>query len=328
MCIFRAKDSKYGEYVRARYSEEVFYEYWKEVFKDCYIGTIGFDEHINEYLVWGFSLEKLCSLVNYSDKEETPQYEEFVKRIMDAKLHLENKNCEDILKINQEESAPYTIFTLMAQLAFAGAGNKKIDRYIPIDEIKKVLINELGDKCDVENLIEEYLQKEKQEQEIKISKVEEDTDLETLCEQDASEVFQQIMDIKRKKIMEECEKYNITTHEELRYYETGDSIAPDLLHTLKQSFAFYCTVAEEDFCKQLMERSPGIRCRWLVEQNRSILIRKQDWNKIFTDIEEHEEAFIRYYPMVRLKLDHTDLIYMTIAIVLNDDLYTINEQIA
>lgn len=40
-----------------------------------------------------------------------------------------------------------------------------------------------------------------------------------------------------------------------------------------------------------------------MEQNPYILVRDPDWKKIFSDIEEHEDAFARYYPMVRLKVE-------------------------
>ena len=43
---------------------------------------------------------------------------------------------------------------------FAGAENKKIDRYIPIEEIKRILIAALGDKCNVEAIVDGYLKKE------------------------------------------------------------------------------------------------------------------------------------------------------------------------
>lgn len=315
------KDHKYGEYIRDKYSDEILYKYWQDAFDKYYIGTKGFDDYINEYLLWGFDLGRLCRLINYNDKDNVPHYEKFVQRIMDAKLHLKSKNCEDVLKIDQEESEPYSIYTLMAQFAFIGAENKKVDRYIPIDELKNILLSELGDKCNVEAIIEEYLYKEEQEQEIKISKDDTDADLEALCQQDASEVFKQMMDIKRQDMIDERGKYNITTHEDLMYYETGDSIEPNLLNALKQSFILYDSIAREDFYTELVSLPAKTRCRWLVKQNRSILIREQDWNKIFTDIEEKEKSFSRYYPMMRLKLDHDDLIYMTIAIALNDELY-------
>lgn len=314
------KDVKYGEYIRSIYSEEICDEYWKDRFENSYIGTIGFNDYINEYLLWGFELGKLCRLVNYNDKENVPQYEKFVKRIMDAKLHLKSKNCDDILKIDQEESEPYSIYTLMAQFAFAGAKNHKVDRYIPIEEIRNVLVNELGDKCDVEFIIDKYLEKE-------ISNDELGENLGALCEQDVSEVFSQMMDIKRQSIIDKREKYDITSYEELIYYEKGDTIEPNLLDALKQSFDFYDSIAGEDFYKELMEQSARMRCRWLIDRNNSILIRDQDWNKIFTDIEENEESFSRYYPMMRLRLEHNNLIHMTIAIVLNDELYSFCKEI-
>ena len=315
------KNHKYGEYIRSKYSEDILYKYWQDAFEMYHIGTKGFDDYINEYLLWGFDLSKLCRLVNYNDKDNMPQYEKFVQRIMDAKLHLKSKNCEDILKINQEESEPYSIYTLMAQFAFIGAENKKVDRYIPIDELKQILVSELGDKCNVEVIIEEYLRNEEQEQEIKISKDETEADLEVLCQQDASEVFKQMMDIKRQDMIDEREKYDITTYEDLIYYEMGDSVEPNLLNALKQSFIFYDSTTKEERYNELMSFSAKTRCRWLVDQNRSILIREQDWNKIFTDIEENESSFSRYYPMMRLELNHKDLVYMIIAIVLNDELY-------
>ena len=294
------KNIEFGKYIRNHYSEETCDEYWKEKFAECIIGTIGFNDQINDYLLWGFDLRKLCRLVNYNDKDNIPQYEKFVKRIMDTKLYLKSKNCKDVLKIDQEESAPYSIYTLMAQFAFAGAGNKKVERYIPLDEIREILEDELGDKCDVDSIIRESLEKE---------------------EPDTSDVFGQMMDAERQNMMEEREKYDITTYEDCIYYETGDSIEPRLINALKENFAFYDSVVQEEFFTELMGYSARVRCRWLIRENRYVLIRDIDWNKILTDIEENEQSFSRYYPMVRIKLNHESLIHMTNAIILNDEFY-------
>lgn len=315
------KDSIYGDYIRGRYSDEIFDNFWKNKFKNYQIGMIGFDDYINKYLLWGFDLGKLCSFVNYNDDDNVPQYEKFIKRIMDTKLHLKKKNCEDILQIDQEESAPYSIYTLMAQFVFASARNKKVERYIPISEVKAILIRELGDKCAVADIIDEYLKQESQEQKIKLSGEESDIEFEELCQQDSSEIFSQLMNTERQMMTEQREKYDITTYEELIYYEAGDSMEPNLRGALKKAFIFYNSLLDEKYYKELMEQTASIRCRWLVDHNRSILIREQDWNKIFTDIEEDKESFSRYYPMMRLKLNHEDQIYMIIAIALNDELY-------
>ena len=315
------KDAECGQYLRETYSEEVYNEYWKDKFENCFIYTRTFNRAIREYLVQDFNFRTLCRLVDYNDENGIPQYDEFVKRIMDAKLHIKNKNCGDFLQIDQEDTAPYSIYSLFAQIAFMGAENKKIDRYIPLEELRESLVCELGDKCDVNHIIEEYLQKEQREEEIKISKDITSEQLKTFCEQDASEAFNQVMEIKREDIIENYEKYDINTYEELIFYKTDNRIEPDLQEALTKSFAFYNSLLKEDVYKELMKQSAKRRCQWLVEENTQLLIRDKDWNKIFTDIENNEMAFARYYSMVRVKLTNKDLVDMIKAIILNDELF-------
>lgn len=56
----------------------------------------------------------------------------------------------------------------MIQFAYAGAQNKKVDRYISIDEIRNALKRGLGEKCDVDSIVNEYLANEAKESSIKI----------------------------------------------------------------------------------------------------------------------------------------------------------------
>lgn len=315
------KNAEFGEYMRTAYSTEVLDEYWRYEFGESYYSNGRVAEKTMNYLLWGFPLNKLCGLINFNDKENVPHYADFVKLIMDAKLHIKDKNCNDILKIDQEESTPYSIYTLFAQIMFRGAENKKVDRYIPIEEIKRDLAEGLGNRCDVETIIEEYLQKESEEQEITISEGTTSEDLKELCNQDASETFSQLMERNRQSIIEERKKYDVTEFEHFLYYECGDTIKPGLLGSLKKSYEFYSSLTKEDWYKELMVQSPNKRCSWLAEQNRSIMIRDCDWNKIFTDIETNEESFSRYYPMVRVILNSTNMIDLIKAIVLNDALY-------
>ena len=70
-----------------------------------------------------------------------------------------------------------------------------------------------------------------------------------------------------------------------------------------------------------MKKSAKERCEWLAEQNKYLLIRKTDWEKIFTDIEKNDLTFARYYPMVRVKMETNNLVYMVMSFVLNDELY-------
>lgn len=320
------KGEEFGQYIRNRYSEKACTEYWMKKFKDSSIGTMGFNEKISEYLLWGFDLENLCRLIKYENKEGEPQYEKFIKRIMDAKLHWKVKNCKDVLDIDQETSEPYSIYTLMAQFVFAGAKNLKVDRYIPIEDIREELRRGLNNKCDVDFIIDEYLEKEAKE-EIRISETEmSDEDWERACKQDSSEVFNQIMDLSIQALEEKSEKYDVSTHEQLIFFKKGDTILPALEASVKRSFAFYRSMTEENYYKELMEKPAITRCEWLIGQNRYLLIRDKDWDKVFTDIKENEDSFARYYPMVRVILDSDNLVYMVIAFVLNDELYRYCEE--
>lgn len=317
------KNSEFGQYIRTMYSEKACDEYWEKQFKNAVIGTFGFTDEIKKYLLWGFSLEKLCEFVNYNDEENISQYNKFVKGIMETKLHLKEKDCEDILEIDQNEEQPYSIYTLMAQFAFAGAKNRKVDRYIPIEEIRIVLKKGLAGKCDVDKIIDEYLAKEAELQAVKgLKNKMSEQQIEAYCEQDASEIFSEAMDIRHEILMDERKKYDILDYEDLIYYERGDTVHPRLADALQKSFSFYNNLTTEKYYMGLMEKPAIERCEWLIQKNRSILIRDKDWEKIFSDIEENEEAFARYYPMVRVRIDSEDLVYLIWAIVLNDELYS------
>lgn len=297
------KDAQFGEYLRAVVPEHIYDEYWKRRFQDCHIETIGFDAAINDYFLWGFDLRKLCRRIDFEMEMNHAKgknvYEKFVQRILDANLHVKEKDCEDILNINQEEESPYSIYTLMAQFVFAGAHNNKVNRYIPIEEIRDVLKQELGAHCDVDVIIDGYSE-EKEE---------------------VSEIFQRNMDTLRQTLQEGKEEYNIYDYEDLIYFEKGDKIKPDLEEALKSSFEFYNSLLDEEDYITLMEKPAEIRCRWLTEHNKSILIRDTDWCKIFRDIKQNPDSFRRYYPMVRVMAESNDLRDMVKAIVMNDDLY-------
>ncbi len=303
-------------------SKKICERYWKKRFKIVKFGTYGFDEVIFEYLLWGFGLEELCGLANCNDKENIPQYEKLVKCIMNAKLHQKSKNCEDVIGINQEESTPYSIYTIMAQFVFAGAKNRKVDRYIPIEAIREALKRGLKNKCDVDSIIDKYLEEEADELSSRdLNKEINDENREKLYKQNVPEVFNQIMNARQQKYKDDTEKYDVLSYEDILYYEKSDIIHPIIKESLIKSFVFYHSLSKEENYKKLMECSSHARCTWLIENNRAFLLRDKDWEKIFTDIEENSQSFARYYPMMRVKLTSDKLVSMVKAIVLNDDIY-------
>lgn len=76
-----------------------------------------------------------------------------------------------------------------------------------------------------------------------------------------------------------------------------------------------------------MEEKTQKRKEWMIRQNRSILIRDKDWEKIFFDIETDDKSFARYYPMVRIKI--TDSTWEIVkALLINDELYEYSKELA
>lgn len=297
------KDMQFGTYIQNAYSEKAYDDYWKERLKRSPIGSLSFGKTIAEYLSWGFDLEKLCGMVNCNDWNGNPQYETFINSILNTKLHWKNKDSTHAWAIDPEDVRPYGIYALLAQFAFAEIQSQNTDRFLPLEEIRKALRNNLGKKCDIDQIVDKYLEKEAEE------------------EKSSEDIHKDQEAINNQTEEGPPEKYDICLFEELTYYTAGDTMPLYMMKNIGKSYFYYNRVINEEFFNILMEASPTRRCKWLVKENRNILIRDKDWDKIFKDIKEHDKAFERYYPMVRLRFDNDNAFYMAKAIVTNDDFY-------
>ena len=126
---------------------------------------------------------------------------------------------------------------------------------------------------------------------------------------------------------EKKEHYDINRLDELQFYETGSTITPGIRKAMGKLIRFSEDTLKEDTYKKLMEEKTQKRKEWMIRQNRSILIRDKDWEKIFFDIETDDKSFARYYPMVRIKI--TDSTWEIVkALLINDELYEYSKELA
>ena len=58
-----------------------------------------------------------------------------------------------------------------------------------------------------------------------------------------------------------------------------------------------------------------------MEYNRSLLLTEKEWGMILGRIEEDEDRFARYYPMVRVNITNTEREMLVRSLVLNDELW-------
>lgn len=265
------KDAEFGDCMRNYFDENTIEDFWKEKLGRFEVGMYGFDSLFNKYMTMGFDLEKFCGYVKLQDKDGNDQHGKFIKRVMDAKLHIKDKNCADMLEIDPE------------------AEQIKIDREDAFSSDEK---------------------------------------MEEAIDQDASEVFQWVMDKNIENLQKMQEEYDIIDFKNLKFYEDGDTIRPGLEKSLGKSRKFLDSILDEETFTELMAKDALARCRWIVEQNRHILIREKDWEKIFTDIEEHEESFGRYYSIQRAKMDSDEIVDMGAALMINDKLYEYSKVLA
>ena len=259
-------------------------------------------------MIQGFDLQKLCEFVQFKDEQEKTetQYEAFVKLVMDAKLHIPEKSCVDIWETDQNVETPYGIDFFIHQFWRSTFGNENVDRYIPLEEIRMALLMGIGEKCDVNRMIDTYLETEAKER---------------------NTSFEEELLVHESGQTEKKEHYDINRLDELQFYETGSTITPGIRKAIGKLIRFSEDTLKEDTYKKLMEEKTQKRKEWMIRQNRSILIRDKDWEKIFFDIETDDKSFARYYPMVRIKI--TDSTWEIVkALLINDELYEYSKELA
>ena len=299
------QDKDFGAFIRKSFNDGEFKAYWRKVFGCLGIGTIGFSDCLGRYLLWGFRVAELKEYIQFEDEEGNNLAEKFVREVMDTEVFLEKKDCEDVLKIDREIEESYSIYTLLAQVAFIGAKNHRVDRYIPLEELLAELKECVDGYCDVDEIVANYMAERDKKGE----------------NENPADCLNEYMHNKRNEVMSERKEWDITTVEELISYEDGDTISDALNKMLLGSFAFYRKVLEEDRYKELLQKSPPHSIRYLIGQNRYFLFMEEEWDRIFTKIEDNIEALERYYPMVRIEPTREEHIELIQAIVLNDELY-------
>lgn len=286
------KKARFGEYLRSHFSEKALRIYWRRKFTRNVVGRSGFGVDAKNYLEWGFPLEGLCSYATF-EEECALQYETLVRWLMESKVYVEEKDCSDILEIDPESQQPYGVRTQIERFAFGGFRNKKVDRYVPIDELRNVLEAHFGSKCNVGRIIDDILAKEAGNHTCGNG---------SAGPQDRADWFRELKEAEADAVREARKEYTITEPGEVMAYQEGDTIIPDLERVLTDYYSFYHSLTGEEMFKKLMSEPAHKRCEWLVQQNTDVLIRDCDWRAIFDDIEKNSDSFSRYYPAVRVKL--------------------------
>lgn len=299
------QNEEFGEFIRKGFTDEELKLFWSGQFSYSKIGTYGFSDWLKKYLLWGFQVANLKEYVRFEDEEGNDLAEKFVKAVLDTEVFLEEKDCEDILEIDREEEGSYSIYTLLAHFAFAGAKNHRVNRYIPPEVLLAELEKCVGGLCDVSQIVTEYMAEHTKRDVAK----------------NPTNAFISHMHQLRDELTSAREEYDISDSNELLWFESGNSIAPSLNNSLMRFFEFYRETIQEDKYHELLKQGPIHAVRYLIRQNRYLLFMEEAWDRIINNIENNIDAFERYYPMVRVEPTKNDLVHFIRALVLNDELY-------
>lgn len=292
------KDSKLGEFIKSHFRINTISDYWKEKITIFKPGTRGFRLWMKDYFKMGFDLDDFCRLsdVNYSD---TSECEKFIQIIIDSKMHIKEKDCEDVLDYTQR-SDTYTIYSLMASFVFGGLANRAIDRYIPLDEIKSVLAKHCTAVKDVNAFADSYiLEEENQKDSIDINSTINDR-----CDQ----------------LNQQYEQYNICRYDDLLCYKSGNSIEPKFEECLNENFITYISAASEEPFEELIRKSPDELFSFIAQHDKHTILTPEEWEKIYNNICEDKSSFKRYYPLTQVNSDEDTDTYLR-TLVTNDDFW-------
>ena len=252
----------------------------------------------------GFALDSYCELTEFN-RTDPKNCKKLIESILKTSMHIKEKDCEDLLDYKKSEG-PYGIHQLMLSVFMSGASNPAIDRYIPLDEMRETFKKYFGNIIDVDEVIDNYLKKEKGAKEEK-----------------PHEMFKETIEAFSEVQQEEHDTYDVCEYDDLYKYKKGIIISPSLVKPIEKSFRFYCDVTNnEEYETEKMKSSEEI-FHFLASKFHShglFFLHEEHWEKIYDELKRDKKCFYRYYPITRVKVNQS-LEHLVRAFVTNDDFW-------
>lgn len=298
-----------SDFVQTHFTDEEIYLYWKNRFTEYPVNSIGFHEVLRDFLYMDCAVSDIAKYVDIGTDDGKDVAEKIIKNILDSELHIKDKDCKDVLTIDKDAEGTYSIYTLLAGVVFSGAHNWRVDRYIPIDELRKEIATAFGNVADTDSIIDNYLE----EQRKKANDI--------TPEKNPDKFLKSRMDSMLEMKKAEDEEYDISDYNQLRFFENGDTFSPNVWENTLSMFKFYLSATEEERLQKLKNEGAESCINFLCQNNRSVILLGDDWDKIFEKIKSDVEIFNRYYPAVRVEVTSNNVEHILRAFVLNDELW-------
>ena len=286
-----AKDGKMGEFLREEFGEGLLLAYYRKQFLQYKASQRGFAFLLKEYLEMGFGFRELCQMAVSAPDGMRVQPEDFLRRVVESKLHIKEKETYDFTKTSRERGADEGVDDIKRLFAktlglICGAENRNVNAFYPLESIRADCKAAFGQACDVDRLLGQLLEEEKE------GFV--GTGLQALLYDGADSIFRQEVSRARKE-MEAGKKYDVTTYREMVDFVPGCRVRPELERDLVKNLQMIQYFAEGDF--EEFRRLDRIgRENYFIENNRFILLRREVWERIFEKVMD-DAYIIRFYGM-------------------------------
>ena len=301
-----SEDEAFGQFLRDHFSREELHSWWVQTFQDDGFRTIGYQTDLKRYLTMGFGIPELrqyLPLIRHDEADLQEVFRDVLDRILDAELHIPEKDCEDLIGINEEAEIPYGIETLMVLYGLGAARNQRVDRYIPLPELRTQLEECVGEYCDVPVRIAEWTaEREKRES-------------------GEMEEIRQTLRTARDRQESLRTEYDAADLVDLLHFQPGWTIAPNLEKALAGPIRIYRDCADlEDF--QMVQNLPAealFRC--LAAVSFVLTLTLEDWERIWDRLHTDKRASARYLLMGLVEINTADMQMLMRALICNDALY-------
>lgn len=291
------ENDEYGKFLRQHYSYETITAYWSERFSSTKINTYGFDSLMKRYFLLSPDFKRFCELADF-DKKDTEQCTQFIRTIMQSKIHLQEKDCYDLLDYKHYE-IPYGIGNLMASFFLRGAANPAINRYIPLDEIRTILNGCFGTVVNVNEIIDSRLY-----------------EMEHPTEESGHDMLMNYAG----KYAREQEEYDIGKYDELPDFKPGIRLSPGLQKAVGKAYALFREYGSSAECERHLIHKPEEMFHVLAENYDGCFLTEEHWEHIWDELHKDPQTFRRYYPMTRVTHDG-DLEYLLRALLMDNDFW-------
>lgn len=290
------RDDEFNRFVAENFSLDTLYTTFRARAKDESIQDI-----LRAWLLLDQPLRKAAQMLVVDKEGPKHKPEVFMRAVLDAKLHIEDKSDYDAAHADNRNEEPDDVEMLFARAMamMFGIRNRAIDRYIPLEQLKADCAAVFGDRCDVDALFADA------EAALAADKV----------RQASAEIYGKIDEM-----AEEQKDYDIVEMEDMFNWTEESATDPNLLDALTKFWSQAYSVTAE-LRATFFDSDRDERIDMLAALGRcSALLPNKTWKKLFANVMDNGKL-LRYLILLGIEWNDRSISEMARVLLYNNALY-------